>query len=191
MASLRCPGRRPAVVAGPWWLVSGHDPIPHYLSNAGYSPSSGFVSRGATLTPSAIATWISDELSYPGQFQGLVLGRGTCWQHQSWVFRQPASDSISGPLWMLAVWSVLTLPVLSTSSNFRYRVGLPVYCDLSSCCVGSVLGQLPRRIFRLGVWASLAAVVIIGLLFQFSFLGRTAGSRAHHTKVQVVEAGGT
>jgi hypothetical protein len=173
------------VVAGPWWLVSGHDAL-HYLSNAGYSPSSGFASRGATLTPSAIATRISDELSYLGQFQGLVLaGALVATAIVAFVNRR---RFIFHSLWMLAVWSVLTLLVLSTSSNSGTAFGLPVIAMVIVLC-GAVLGQLPTRALGLAL-APLAGVVIIGLLFQFSS-STNSWFPGPPYRVQVVLAGGT
>jgi len=173
------------VLAGPWWLVSGHDAI-HYLLNAGYSPSSGFASRGLTLTPSAIETRINLELSYLGRFQSLVL-RGALLAAVivAFLYRRRLNAKY---LWMLAVWSVLTLLILSTSSNPGTAFGLPVVVVVIVLC-GAVLGQFPMLVLR---WAMvpLAGVVIVGLVFQFTS-STSNWLPGPPYRLQVVEAGGT
>jgi hypothetical protein len=173
------------ILAGPWWLVSGHDAF-HYLFNAGYSPSSGFTSRGVTLTPSAVGKRINDELSYLGHFQGLVLGGALLTTAiVAFVNRQRLNMKY---LWMLATWSVLTLLVLSTSSNVGTAFGLPAIAILIVLC-GAVLGQLPKHFLR-WAFAPLAGVVILGLVFQFTAsVNRWFPGPPY--RVQVVVAGGT
>lgn len=173
------------VLAGPWWLVSGHDAI-HYLLNAGYSPSSGFATRGLTLTPSAIEKRISDELSYMGRFQGIALaGALLASVIVAFIYRRRLNVKY---LWMLVIWSVLTLLILSTSSNVGTAFGLPVVVVSIVLC-GAVLGQLPELVRR---WAlvPLAAVVIVGLVFQFTS-SISSWFPGPPYRVQVAQAGGT
>jgi hypothetical protein len=173
------------IMAGPWWLVSGHDAF-HYLFNAGYIPSSGFASRGVTLTPSAVENRISDELTYLGQFQGLVLGAALLVTAiVAFIYRQRFNMKY---LWMLAAWSALTFLVLSTSSNVGTAFGLPAIVIVIVLC-GAILGQLPQQVLR-WAFAPLGGVVIVGLVFQFTASVNNWFPGPPY-RVQVVEAGGT
>ena len=127
------------LLAGPWWLVSGQDAI-NYLRNAGYSPSSGFTSRGFTLTPSSISQRIHDGVSCLGWVQSLVLG-GALLAAVITVFLDRRRLNVTH-LWMLAAWAIVEFTVLSTSSNVGTAFGLPVVVVAIVLC-GAVLGQFP------------------------------------------------
>jgi len=153
------------VMAGPWWLVSGHTAL-HYLLNAGYNPSSGYLaaSQGFDITLTAIHRRIAFELLELGWFESWVLGGAVVAAVAVAALDRRRLNWRS--LWMLAVWSVLTLLLLSSSSNLGTAFGLPVLVIIVVLC-GSVLGQFPRPALR---WAlvPLAAVVVVGLAFQFT-----------------------
>jgi hypothetical protein len=152
------------VLAGPWWTVSGHAAL-HYLLNAGYNPASGYLTapQGFDLTLMAIHGRIVHELLNLGWFQSWVLGGAIVAAAAVAVLGRRRLNGRS--LWMLLVWSVLTLLLLSSSSNLGTAFGLPVLVIVVVLC-GSVLGQFPAPALR---WAlvPLAAVVVVGLAFQF------------------------
>ncbi len=173
------------LLAGPWWLVSGQDAI-NYLRNAGYSPSSGFTSRGFTLTPSSISQRIHDEVSYLGWVQSLVLG-GALLAAVITVFLDRRRLNVTH-LWMLAAWAIVTFLVLSTSSNVGTAFGLPVVVVAIVLC-GAVLGQFPTLATRSAL-AALAGVVLVGLAFQFTS-STSSWLPGPPYRLQVVYAGGT
>lgn len=173
------------VLAGPWWLVSGHEAL-HYLLNAGYNPAAGYSSRGFVLTPTTVKARISFELSQLGWLESFVLGGAVLaavvvaalnWRRLNRAY-----------LWMLPVWSVLTIVLLSTSANFGTAFGLPVVVVVIVLS-GSVLGQFPTPTLR---WAMVpvAAVVVVGLAFQFT-ASMSQWWPGPPYRFQVIVAGGT
>ena len=175
------------VLAGPWWMVSGHAAL-HYLLNAGYNPSSGYLtaSQGFDLTLSGLHRRITYELTELGWSQSWVLGGAVVATAVVAALGRRRLNWRS--LWMLSVWSVLTLLLLSTSSNFGTAFGLPVLVVVVVLC-GSVLGQFPTTALR---WAlvPLAAVVAVGLAFQFtSSISEWWPGPTYRS--QVINAGGT
>ena len=137
------------VLAGPWWMVSGHAAL-HYLLNAGYNPSSGYLtaSQGFDLTLSGLHRRITYELTELGWSQSWVLGGAVVATAVVAALGRRRLNWRS--LWMLSVWSVLTLLLLSTSSNFGTAFGLPVLVVVVVLC-GSVLGRSRRPPF-VGPW---------------------------------------
>ncbi len=185
--------RRPAllavgsllVLAGPWWLVSGHEAL-HYLLNAGYNPSAGYVSRGFGLTPSGIKARVTYELVELGWFESYVLGLAVLAAVVLSIVCRHRLNARS--MWMLVAWSVLTILLLSTSTNVGTAFGLPVLVVVIVAC-GGVLGQFPSRALRVAM-VPLAAVAVVGFAYQFT------GSRSEwwpgaKYSSEVVLAGGT
>jgi hypothetical protein len=175
------------VLAGPWWLVSGHVAL-HYLLNAGYNPSSGYlvVPHGFVLTPAAVKLRIIFELTDLGWFESFVLGAAALAAVVVAVLRRRRLNRRS--LWMLLLWSVLATLLLSTSSNLGTAFGLPVVVVVIVLC-GSVLGQLHTPVLRWAV-VPLAVVVVVGVAFQFtSSIGKWWPGPAY--RFQVINAGGT
>jgi Bacterial Ig domain len=138
------------VIAGPWWVRSGPQAV-HYLLNAGYQPSSGFTSRGVSLSPQAVVSRSNYELKSLGWIQSIMLGAALAVSLAAW-FRS-RSDKFPR-LWMLWAWSVLTLLVLSSSHNLGSAFGLPIIVTLIVAC-GVVLGKSIRR------YRSLVAVAVV------------------------------
>ncbi|MBV8463669.1 MAG: hypothetical protein JO368_10270, partial [Acidimicrobiales bacterium] len=175
------------VLAGPWWLVSGHSAL-HYLLNAGYNPSSGYLTspHGFEITLPAIHHRISYELSELGWSESWVLGIALVAAVVGGVLNRRRIDWRS--LWMLAVWSVLTLLLLSSSSNLGTAFGLPVLVVVIVLC-GGVLGQLPLPALR---WALLPLGVVLAVGFALQFTSSTSEWWPGPTyRSQVVNAGAT
>ena len=149
------------VLAGPWWLVSGHTAI-HYLQNAGYQPSSGYTTRGVALDTKAVeqrASWTLSELGWSESWALTVALLAALWLV---VWRRHTLRLTA--LWMLAMWVLLTSFILSSSANAGTGYGLPVIVILI-VLAGAVLGQMSWRIFPvLGV--ILGGVLAIGLVAE-------------------------
>jgi hypothetical protein len=147
------------IVAGPWWLVSGSNAI-HYLLNAGYQPSSGFTAHGADLSPSTIVQRSRLELTNLGWTQSVFLAVAVI--TALWAIFRHRSELRLTRLWMLAVWAILTLLVLSSSDNPGTAFGLPVLAIVVFLCA-VVLAQWVRR------WPLALVVAVVAL-----FVGITA-----------------
>ena len=149
------------VLAGPWWLVSGHTTI-HYLQNAGYQPSSGYTSRGGALDPTTViqrAKWTLAELGWGESWALAVALLAALWL----VVRHRHSLKL-GSLWIPAIWVLLTSLILASSSNQGTAYGLPVIVILIMLAA-AVLGQMSGRMLpALGV--VLAGVLAFGLVAE-------------------------
>jgi hypothetical protein len=142
-----------AVIAGPWWLISGPAAL-RYLHDDGYSASGGFAGHGGIqLSPGAIFSRASDTLRDLGYVQSAVL---TCALVFAVIFgvrrRRP------GTL-LVATWIVITFGLLSTSANSGTGFGLPLLI-VSAVLAGTVLP--PDRV----VGVVLVVVLVIGLLAE-------------------------
>jgi hypothetical protein len=172
------------VLAGPWWLVSGHAAL-HYLQSAGYQPSSGYTSKGASLDLGSIRQRVSWTLAELGWGESWALGIGLL--AALWVVVRHHRTLHLTALWMLAAWAVLTTLVLSSSSNNGTAFGLPVLVVLV-LLAAAVLGQVSWRLLP-AVGVVIAGVLLVGLL------GETAGQGwwwpAAPYRGEVVSSGGT
>ncbi len=147
------------VLAGPWWLISGHAAI-HYLHSAGYQSSSGFTSRGFTLDASTIEQRASWTLSELGWGQSWALGIALLAALWGLVLHRRSLRVTA--LWMLALWVLLTSIILSSSGNRGTGFGLPVVVVLI-LLAAAVLGQMSWRALPvLGV--ALAGILLVGLV---------------------------
>ena len=172
------------LLAGPWWLVSGHAAL-HYLQNAGYQPSSGYTSKGASLDLASIrqrASWTLAELGW-----GESWALGIALLAALWVVVRHHRTLHLTALWILATWAVLTTLVLSSSSNDGTAFGLPVVVVLI-VLAAAVLGQVSWRLLP-AVGVVIAGVLIVGLV------GETTGQGwwwpAAPYRGEVVDSGGT
>ncbi len=173
------------VLAGPWWLVSG-PAVAHYLLNAGYQVSGGFAKHGAELTPSTVWHRSGWELANLGWMQSVLLGVAVFAAGLVAVVRRRRLR-LDG-LWMLLTWAVLTVLLLSTSTNHGTAFGLPVIAVVIVLCA-AVLGQVPSR----AIWVLTAGVVAglaVGLVALFSNSVNPWWPGAPY-RVQVLQAGGT
>src|SRR5262249_42468253 len=93
-------------VAAPWWLISGPTAI-HYLTTAGYQPSSGFARSGARLTPSAILDRVRWTTSDLGAVQSVILLAAPLLLLALRWRRLPGA-------WIVGGWMFLTLIGLAT-----------------------------------------------------------------------------
>ena len=126
------------VLAGPWWLVSGHTAF-HYLQNAGYQPSSGYTSRGGALNASTIiqrVRWTVSELGW-GESWALAIALLAA----LWLLVRHRHTLKLTALWILAIWTLLTMLVLSTSSNSGTAYSLPVNV-IFIMLAAAILGQM-------------------------------------------------
>ncbi len=154
------------VVAGPWWLVSGHTAL-HYLFTAGYNDSTGFSSQGAGLGLSSIhehIDWYLEMLAWPQS-----IGLGVAVLASLWGVARFRRQLNYGPLWLLVVWILLTVLVLSSTGDNGSGFGLPVVAMTVIAC-GAILGQLlgfsvARRWTAISV-VVLSAVLLIGLFAE-------------------------
>ena len=160
------------LVAGPWWLVSGHAAV-HYLFSAGYNVSTGFSSQSGGLSPSSIydhITWFLDELAWP---QSIALGVAVFASLSAVAhFRRRLHY---GGLWLLVAWILLTVLVLSSTGDNGSGFGVPVVA-MTILASGAILGQcfnfsVQRRWVATTIVA-LCAVFLIGLLADGT--GRTS-----------------
>jgi hypothetical protein len=142
-----------AVIAGPWWLISGRAAL-GYLHSSGYNASSGFAGHGGIrLSPSAVISRANDTLRDLGYVQSAAL---ICALVFAVVFgvqgRRP------GTLLMTA-WIVITFGLLVTSANSGTGFGLPLLI-VSVVLAGAVLR--PNR----AVGAVLVVVLVVGLVAE-------------------------
>ncbi len=179
------------LLAGPWWLVSGPAAL-QYLTSAGYQPSSGFATHGAELSVAGILQRSRWELVNLGWLQSLVLGIGVLATACVAVLRR---HSLKGDgLWMLAVWAVLTLLLLSTSTNEGTAFGLPLLAVIIVLCCG-VLGQVPIR-SKVAVAVAAGATLVVGVALAVGIGAQFSNSvnrwwPGPPYRVQVLDAGGT
>jgi hypothetical protein len=154
------------VLAGPWWLVSGHTAL-HYLFTAGYNTSTGFSSQSAGLTPSSIhqhINWFVEALAWP---QSIALGVAILVSLLGVARYRRKLDYTS--LWLLVLWTLFTVLILSSTGDNGSGFGLPVLA-MSALVCGSIIGQFP--IFTTGRnWSALAiglvsAVLVVGLFAE-------------------------
>jgi hypothetical protein len=149
------------VLAGPWWLVSGHTTI-HYLQSAGYQPSSGDTSRAAALDATTViqrARWSLADLGW-GQSWALAIALlAALWL----VVRHRHSLKLAS-LWIPAIWVLLTSLILSSSSNQGTAYGLPVIVILIMLAA-AVLGQMSWRMLPT-LCVVLTGILAIGLVAE-------------------------
>ena len=149
------------VLAGPWWLVSGHQAI-QYLQSAGYQQSSGYTSRGFALDATTVeqrARWTLSELGWGESWAlGIAVLAALC----AVVLRHRTLKLTA--LWMMALWVLLTGLVLSSSSNPGSGFGLPVIVVVI-LLAAAVLGQLSRRVLPL-LAVPVAGILVVGLVAE-------------------------
>ena len=144
------------VLAGPWWLVSGHQAI-QYLQSAGYQQSSGHTSRGFALDATTVEQRARFTLSELGWVESWALGIALLAALWAVVFRHRTLKLTA--LWMLALWVLLTGLVLSSSSNQGTGFGLPVIVVLI-LLAAAVLGQMSWRVLPL-LAVSLSVLLVV------------------------------
>jgi hypothetical protein len=151
------------VLAGPWWAVSGHA-LWHYLTFAGYQSSSGYTSRGLSLTPATVVDRVKLELMSPGWAESVIIGLLVLAALVQ-VVRDRRARQLN-QLWVLAAWVVVALLVLSSSGNPGTAFGLPLIAvTIVACAV--VLGrtvEVGRRVFP----AILVVLLCVGAASQFT-----------------------
>ena len=173
------------VLAGPWWLVSGHATI-HYLQSAGYQPSSGYTSRGGALNTTTVlqrVKWTLAELGWGESWALAIALLAALWL----VVRHRHSLKLAS-LWIPAIWVLLTSLILSSSSNQGTAYGLPVIVILIMLAA-AILGQMSWRMLpTLGV--VLAGILAFGLVAE---VVNTTGSWWPEApyRGEVIAAGGT
>jgi len=158
------------VFAGPWWLVSGPVAI-RYLTNAGYSTSSGYANGGFHLTPATVKYRMAYELFNLGWLESwglciFVVAALFCIATQSRARRLPG-------LLMSAAWVVVTLLILSSSSNMGTGFGLPLIAMTIVLCavvVGTTIkfGRPAFATFLLLPVSLLAVLVPVAGASQFT-----------------------
>jgi 4-amino-4-deoxy-L-arabinose transferase-like glycosyltransferase len=172
------------LLAGPWWLVSGHAAI-HYLQSAGYQPSSGFTPQGASLDATTVlqrAKWSLAELGWGESWSLAIAMLAALWM----VVRHRHTLKLTS-LWMLAIWVVLTSLILSSSSNRGTAYGLPVIVILI-VLTAAVLGQMSWRMLPvLSVVA--AGILAVGLVAEVT-IGTGRWWPGAPYRAAVVAAGG-
>jgi hypothetical protein len=158
------------LVAGPWWLVSGHTAL-HYLFTAGYNGSTGFSSQKGGLALSSIhehIDWYLEMLAWPQS-----IGLGVAVLASLWGVARYRRQLNYGSLWLLVVWILLTVLVLSSTGDNGSGFGLPVVAMTVIAC-GAILGQLlgfsvARR------WTAITVVVLSAVLLVGLFAEGTGG----------------
>jgi hypothetical protein len=178
------------LLAGPWWVVSGHTAL-HYLSSAGYSQTSGLSSQTGGLGPSSVyqhIVWELNPLAWP---QCIALGVAVlaC----LWRIARYRSRLRYGPLWLLPVWILLSVLVLSSSGNDGTAFGLPLVGMAIVTC-GAVLGQRLGSSFQKH-WAAVT-VVAVGVVLLFGVVAEGTGGislwwNGPPYRAQVLVAGGS
>jgi hypothetical protein len=177
------------LVAGPWWLVSGHAAL-HYLFSAGYNTSTGYSSQSGGLSPSSIydhITWFLDELAWP---QSVALGVVVV--SSVWAVAHFRRRLHYGGLWLLVAWILLTVLVLSSTGDNGSGFGVPVVA-MTILASGAVLGQClyfsVQRRWAATMVVALGAVLLIGVLAEGT--GRTSlWWKGPPYRVQVLSDGG-
>ena len=172
------------VLAGPWWLVSGHTAL-HYLQSAGYQPSTGYTSKGATLDLTAIrqrASWTLAELGW-----GESWALGIALVAALWVVVRHHRTLKLTALWTLAAWAILTTLILSSSSNNGTAFGLPVLVILI-LLAAAVLGQMSWRLLP-AIGVVLAGILVVGLVGETTGYGWWWPAAPYRGEVE--NAGGT
>ncbi len=178
------------LLAGPWWLVSGHQAL-HYLFTAGYSASTGFSSQSGTLTPASVyqrVQWTLDELGRP---ESAALGIAVV--AAGWgVVRRRSVLNYRG-VGLLAAWVVLTVVLLASTSDNGSGFGVPIVAVAIVAC-GAIVGQLPLRPFKT-VNTALAVMLALGFLAAGVLAEATGGSGRGWPgppyRSEVLGAGGT
>jgi hypothetical protein len=173
------------VVAGPWWLASGPAAL-HYLTSAGYQPSSGYVAHGGALTPATIVQRVKWELGTLGWTESVLLGLALLASGVLLVVRRSSLDTRH--LWFLAAWAGATTLILSSSAQAGTAMGLPVIVVLAILCV-AVIGQVG------GVWIPWAltavAVVLVAGIVALVFGGTDPWWSGPPYRIDVLAAGGS
>ncbi len=152
--------------------MSGHTAL-HYLFTAGYNGSTGFSSQTGGLGPSSIYThiiWYLEMLTWPQS-----IGLGVAVLASLWGVARYRRQLNYGSLWLLVVWILLTVLVLSSTGDDGSGFGLPVIAMTVIAC-GAILGQLlgfsiARRWTAITV-VVLSAVLLVGLFAEGT--GRTS-----------------
>jgi hypothetical protein len=142
-----------AVIALPWWAVSG-PVIWHYLSTAGYGTSSGFAAGGGIrLSPGALIERIGNTLADLGYVQGGALVAAVVAACVMAVRGRRTGAAV------IVAWTVVALVILTTSGNAGSGFGLPVLV-MSIIAGGVVLArQLPAK----PLLATIALLLIFGV----------------------------
>lgn len=159
------------LVAGPWWLVSGHAAL-QYLSTAGYDTSTGFSAQTGGLGPSSIfrhITWALNELGWP---QSIALGIAVL--ASLWGIARYRRQLHYKALWLLPVWVLLTVVVLSSSGDDGSGFQLPVLTMTVLTC-GAILGQFLGPSIR-RPWTTITLVVLSAVLVGGLFAVGTGGT---------------
>jgi hypothetical protein len=159
------------LLAGPWWLVSGHTAL-HYLFTAGYNNASGFSSQTAGLSPSSIyhhINWFLEALAWP---QSIALGAAAL--VSLWGVARYRRALNYRSIWLVVAWILLTVLVLSSTGDNGSGFGLPVIAMTFLVC-GSILGQLPALTIK-RQWGAIAGIVLIAVLLVGVFAEGTGGT---------------
>ena len=173
------------VLAGPWWAVSGSTAW-HYLTNAGYQPSSGYTSQGASLTPSTIYHRASQEVSVVGEAESLLLGLAMVASAVVLIVRRRTVGLQQ--LWAVVAWAVLTFLVLASSSNEGTAFGLPVMAMLALTCI-VVLGRAGLPGIR---WVTVGVLALIAVGAGAELTSSTnSWIPGPPYRTQVIDGGGT
>jgi hypothetical protein len=170
-ATILVPAAVVIVVAGPWWLVSGHTAL-QYLSTAGYDTSTGFSARTGGVNPSSVfvhITWALGELGWP---QSIALGVAVL--ASLWGVARYRSQLNYAALWLLPVWVLFTVLVLSSSGDNGSGFPLPVVTMTVLTC-GAILGQFLGSSLR-RPWTSITLVVLGAVLLAGLFAVGTGGT---------------
>jgi hypothetical protein len=172
-------------IAGPWWAISGKA-LWHYLTYAGYQSSSGYTSRGLSLTPASVVDRVKLDLMNPGWAESVVIGLLVVAALVQ-VVRDRRARQLD-QLWVLAAWVVVALLVLSSSGNQGTAFGVPLLAvTIVACAV--VLGrtvEVGRRVFP----AILVVLLCVGAASQFTS-SRSFWWHGPPYRLQVLVAGGS
>ena len=170
------------LIAGPWWYESGPSTFA-YLSSAGYQSSSGFTSYGARLTPSTIFERSKETLSDLGSFESIAL---VCMLLIAIVIVTFNRRIFDRNMRIIAVWIILTLLVLSTSSNGGSGFGLPIVA-LIIIEVGAILSTSKLRI----PFSLFGMVVIVAGIIAISYGGLNHWWQGPIYREEVLFSGGS
>jgi hypothetical protein len=145
-----------AIVAAPWWVVSGPTAL-HYLRTAGYSASSGFAGAGGVLvSPSALLERTGHTLADLGNVQAVWLAAFTV-AAAAVAIRQRRADFT-----LICAWVIVVLLILATSPNAGTGFGLPLIV-MSIVVIGVLLAPVaPRRLLA----ATTAALLAFGFVAE-------------------------
>lgn len=152
-----------AVLALPWWVVSGRTAFA-YLRAGGYQQASEISGSGqSTLTPGALVTRAQDTLADLGRVQSFVVV-GAFLVAIGIVIVTRRRHPRAG-LWVLIAWAGTTFSILATTSNIGTGFATPVLV-VTIIWSGVVVAPVLPRSARGAVVGLLGLVIGLGLIFQ-------------------------